>query len=498
MRIQEPARGSQRRSFSRIPTGAWIPAANAAGSAPAWDSERGLLRPVPSLPRDVDILVIGAGQAGLAMAHELRRRGFVGYVCDDDDGAAAHPGSAASRTSMANVAHTSKRGAPTTRNSHTTRTTSTTHGTFLVLDAENRPGGAWQHRWPSLTMATVHHIADLPGLASGPIDPAAESADWVPTYFADFEEEFDLPILRPVLVTSVTNSRSGADSPNPVHQASTDRLIVQTTAGTYRARVIVNCTGTWTRPFIPYSPGVASFRGMQCHTQDYPGIRAFEGRRVVVVGGGVSALSHLDDLDAVAKKILWVTRTPPRWHGSFASESADSANRPAAKSSPPPAAKSSEPPTTKPAGPWPRSLTAELGREVEDRVRERVEAGLRPLPVVAETGLPINDFTRSLHARGLLKRRPMFDLVQADGVSWAGGDFWLADAIIWATGFRAELRHLMPLGLRVHGGGIVMDGTRVAADPRIHLIGYGPSASTVGARWAARHAAKEIVDYFRS
>ena len=32
----------------------------------------------------------------------------------------------------------------------------------LVLDANDAPGGAWQHRWDSLTMADVHGIADLP------------------------------------------------------------------------------------------------------------------------------------------------------------------------------------------------------------------------------------------------------------------------------------------------------------------------------------------------
>jgi hypothetical protein len=37
-----------------------------------------------------------------------------------------------------------------------------------------------------------------------------------------------------------------------------------------------------------------------------------------------------------------------------------------------------------------------------------------------------------------------------------------------------------------------MDGTRVVAEPRLHLVGYGPSASTVGANRAGRAAAREI------
>ncbi len=37
-----------------------------------------------------------------------------------------------------------------------------------------------------------------------------------------------------------------------------------------------------------------------------------------------------------------------------------------------------------------------------------------------------------------------------------------------------------------------MDGTQVASDPRIHLVGYGPSASTIGANRAGRAAAVAV------
>jgi hypothetical protein len=37
-----------------------------------------------------------------------------------------------------------------------------------------------------------------------------------------------------------------------------------------------------------------------------------------------------------------------------------------------------------------------------------------------------------------------------------------------------------------------MDGTRVVAEPRLHLVGYGPSASTIGANRAGRGAVHEI------
>lgn len=410
---------------AHTPTGAWIPAEGDA--PPLWYAARSEIAARDSPVHRVDVVVIGAGQAGLAMSYELRRRGFVGYVGARFGASltpAVHAGSA--------------------------------RGTFVVLDAEYRPGGAWQHRWPSLTMGTVNHIADLPHFPAGPVEPEARAATWVPAYFGDFEDALDAPVMRPVVVTDVINNDDDEFLAHP-------RLTVHTTGGTFSAKVIVNCTGTWTRPFIPYYPGAGSFRGKQYHTQQFPGSRAFEGKRVVVVGGGISALNHLDDVDHGAKKVRWVTRTPPRWNKDLH-----------------------------------HGLSPEAGRGVEERVRARVEAGLQPLPVVAETGLPVNELARSLDQRGLLDRKPMFAAIEADGVRWDNGEFWRADAIVWATGFRPELRHLAPLGLRTPAGGILMDGTHVGADRRIHLIGYGPSASTIGARWASRDAAADITNYLGS
>lgn len=404
--VENSWRGSRWRRNSRINDDAYRPAGSTTGTQPAW-ANPDIVRPANSAPHNVDVLVIGAGQAGLAAAHALLRRGFTGYTGSQDP-----------------------------------------RGVFLILDAEVRPGGAWQHRWPTLTMETVNHIADLPGMPVGPHDPQDEAAEVVPEYFTEYEEAFDLPILRPVLVFSVEENGDG-------------RLCVESSAGTYIARAIINCTGTWTRPFVPYYPGVENFRGSQFHTQGYSTPERFWRQRVMIVGGGISALNHLAEVSEVAKKVHWVTRTPPRWRewgGGTA-------------------------------------LPEDIGREVENRVRARVEAGLRPQPVVAETGIPLTPKIREMQKRGLLDRKPMFDRLEAHGAVW-GETFVELDSIIWATGFRPELRHLAPLRLRTPMGGVKMEGTHVAGDPRIHLIGYGPSASTVGARRDSRIAVRDIISFF--
>ena len=68
--------------------------------------------------------------------------------------------------------------------------------------------------------------------------------------------------------------------------------------------------------------------------------------------------------------------------------------------------------------------------------------------------------------------------------------------ILWCTGFRSALDHLAPLLLREPDGGITMTGrlaTQVARDPRV--VGYGPSASTIGANRAGRAAATELIKH---
>ena len=90
----------------------------------------------------------------------------------------------------------------------------------------------------------------------------------------------------------------------------------------------------------------------------------------------------------------------------------------------------------------------------------------------------------------------MFSAIEPDGVRLADGGFLAADVILWATGFRAELEHLAPLHLRGPGGGIAMNGTQVAAEPRVHLVGYGPSSSTIGANRAGRAAVTALLKFF--
>jgi hypothetical protein len=140
----------------------------------------------------------------------------------------------------------------------------------------------------------------------------------------------------------------------------------------------------------------------------------------------------------------------------------------------------------------------EAGRAAVAMVEDRVRRGLPPASVVSVTGIPLTPTIAAMRERGVLERRPMFSEITEEGVRWEDGSALRADVILWCTGFRSSLDHLAPLMLREPGGGIVMTGrlaTQVAKDPRIHLVGYGPSASTIGANRAGRAAASELTEF---
>ena len=313
----------------------------------------------------------------------------------------------------------------------------------VVLDADAAPGGAWQHRWDALTMQDVHGVAELPGSVPPP-RTTARANRVVPASFAAYEREHDLPVIRPVRVDRVTDEEG--------------ILVVHAGERTWRSRTLINATGTWTHPFLPHYPGMETFLGEQLHTVDYPGPEHFRGKRVLVVGGGASAVQFLGALAPVTD-VLWTTRTAPVWRtGDF---------------------------------------TPEAGAGAVALVEQRVAQGLAPQSVVSVTGLMLRPQEREAARRGVYEaRRPMFQRIEPDGVRWADGSFERVDAILWATGFRPAIGHLAPLHLRSQRGGIQLDrggrGTTAVQDPRIQLVGYGPSASTIGANRAGRTAARGV------
>lgn len=212
---------------------------------------------------ETEVAVIGAGQAGLSAGYHLRRAGL-------------EPGNQ-----------------------------------FVMLDRSPAPGGAWQYRWPSLTLSTVNRVHDLPGMefaeTLGHHAPdAVIAAEAVPRYYQSYEEKFDLQVQRPVAVTVVCDRE-------PRFRVEAGDLVLS-------ARGLINATGTWEKPFIPHYRGAQRFRGRQLHTKDFFTADEYVGKHVIVVGGGISAVQLLDEISQVTST-TWVTRREPEFReGNFGAD----------------------------------------------------------------------------------------------------------------------------------------------------------------------------------
>jgi putative flavoprotein involved in K+ transport len=104
-----------------------------------------------SVTQSVDVAIIGAGQAGLAVGYYLRRTGL----------------------------------------------------SFVLLDAEDTAGGAWRHTWDSLTLFSPGNASSLPGWLFPPTDDDYPTRGEVLAYLAAYERRYQLPVERPVRVTAV-------------------------------------------------------------------------------------------------------------------------------------------------------------------------------------------------------------------------------------------------------------------------------------------------------
>ncbi|WP_347285312.1 FAD-dependent oxidoreductase [Corynebacterium stationis] len=332
-------------------------------------------------------------------------------------------------------------------------------GTFIVFDAEESAGGAWRHRQESLTMATVNGIFDLPGMEQSEIKKTTPALEAVPNYFSDYEAKMDLPIIRPVSVASVNEAGSGYLI--ELAAQSTSAGTNSPYAGsTWQVDAVINATGTWNNPNQPQYPGIEKFQGRQLHSKDYVRMEDFTSQRVAVVGGGISAVQQLAEVSDVAKQTYWYTRSKPFFRASFTAE--------------------------------------EGGRQTIDKVTKHTEAGNAPRSIVSYTGLIFNQDAKRAHANGALNRRPIFQGLYENGIIEEDGTQVEVDTIIWAIGFRPSLAHLDPLNLYNEKGGINIEGTKVEGKKNLHLIGYGPSQSTVGANRAGRDAVISIARDLKS
>ncbi|NID11110.1 ArsO family NAD(P)H-dependent flavin-containing monooxygenase [Fibrivirga algicola] len=358
---------------------------------------------------EIDVVVIGGGQSGLAVGYFLRR----------------------------------------------------TPHSFVILDAAPEPGGAWLHGWNSLRLFSPAEASSLPGWPM-PRQVAAEDdgfpkKDEVVNYLTAYETRYSLPVERPVRVDSITRDH--------------EHYLIHTDGGVWRAGAVICATGTWTKPYSPTYPGLATYTGFQVHSAAYTGPEPFAGRRVLIVGGGNSGAQLLAEVSKVATTV-WVTLTEP----AYLPDDVD-------------------------------------GRVLFNRASQQyqaVQAGEATTPIRSLGAIVMVPAVKEARDRGVLKAVRPFESFTLTGVRWADsspngapiGREEAFDAIIWCTGFQPATDYLRPLGVVDEGGRVATDGTRATQLPGLWLVGFGAwtgfaSATIIGVGRSARATVGQVTAYLQ-
>lgn len=320
---------------------------------------------------------------------------------------------------------------------------------FVILDANDRPGGSWIHTWDSLKLFSPKEYSSLPGWTMPPTKETYPTKDEVINYLSEYEKRYEFDVKRGVFVQNVFYEDS-------LYQIQTDQ-------GIFISKVLVSATGNWSNPFTPYYEGKEIFEGTQMHSAFYHNADPYKGKRVLIVGGGNSSAQILAEVSKVAETI-WVTKGPPE----FLPDEVDG-----------------------------RYLFNLATKKYQAMVKgEVLEEGHNLAKIV------MVDSVKDARERGVLHAREPFDHLTANSVVWADGSEEQVDAIIWCTGFKPNLKHLSSLYLWDDEGKISTAGPRSLKYPGLWFVGYGDwagfaAATLIGVQRWAKLASQEIESFLR-
>ena len=202
-------------------------------------------------PDPLDVLVIGAGQAGLALGRHLQRQ------------------------------HSQGEGAG-----------------FLLVDAGARIGDVWRSRWDSLRLFTAAEHDGLPDLPFPAPAGTYPGKDAVADYLETYARTFDLPVRLGTRVTRLARFEDG--------------FTVETTSGPLTARQVVVATGPFSAPRIPELATRLAPDVVQLHSSAYRRPDDLPPGRVLVVGAGNSGVQIAEELATAGRSVSLAIGSRPR------------------------------------------------------------------------------------------------------------------------------------------------------------------------------------------
>ena len=147
---------------------------------------------------------------------------------------------------------------------------------FVILDAHARVGDAWRTRWDGLRLFTPGRLNSLPGMPF-PGDPHGfPTKDEVADYLEAYATTFDLPVQTGVRVTDVWPADDGRG------------FRIVTDDGDYEATQVVVATGAYDRPRVPDFASDLDPAITQLHSSEFRSTSQLRDGTVLVVGASNS------------------------------------------------------------------------------------------------------------------------------------------------------------------------------------------------------------------
>ncbi|MFG3613344.1 flavin-containing monooxygenase [Rummeliibacillus stabekisii] len=319
---------------------------------------------------------------------------------------------------------------------------------FLILEAGNQVGGSWPSYYDSLKLFSPAIFSSMPGM-NFPGEPNRyPQRDEVIRYLQDYKIQFQLPVMGNQRVESVKKNEEG--------------FTIRTMAGdTFRARTIINATGSFNNPFIPKIAGEELFEGNIVHSSNYRNPEPFLNQRVLVVGGGNSAVQIADELANLSHTTLAV-RQPIK----FVKQRL-----------------------------WGKDLHFWLKLIGFDTFP------FWRLGKTAPTTTAVNDSNRYKERvmAGKPDQQPMFTSIYEGGVIWPNGIKESVDTIIYATGYRPRFSYLQGIGA-LDKDGMPLHKAGISEIPGIYYVGLEgqrsfSSATLRGVGPDAKFVVKKLLHY---
>lgn len=165
---------------------------------------------------------------------------------------------------------------------------------FLIVDANQRTGDAWRHRWDSLRLFTPNRYNSLPGFRIPGDDWGFPTKDELADYLESYATSFQLPIRHGVEVDHLT--REG------------DRFVATAGDLTFEADNVIVAMASYQEPRKPGFADELDSRITQIHVGDYKNPDQLQEGEVLIVGLGNSGAEIAKEL--IEDRRVWLSGEP--------------------------------------------------------------------------------------------------------------------------------------------------------------------------------------------